>query len=110
MMAPFASLEHPNAKLLFRLYKAVNPDDARGALAEWCRRMPGILGWLFVQSVVLVARHRLTCGTATGSPLTDLEFGARYALTKPTRHGRVWARLHKLRVQNPVLVFGDRAR
>lgn len=43
LMAPFASLEHPNAKLLFRLYKAVNPDDARGALAEWCRRMPGIL-------------------------------------------------------------------
>ena len=41
LMAPFASLEHPNAKLLFRLYKAVNPDDARGALAEWCRRMPG---------------------------------------------------------------------
>ena len=45
-MAPFASLEHPNAKLLFRLYKAVNPDDARGALAEWCRRLPGILVWL----------------------------------------------------------------
>ena len=48
--------------------------------------------------------------TAIGAPITDLEFGARYALTKPTRHGRVWARLHKLRVQNPVLVFGDRAR
>ena len=48
--------------------------------------------------------------TAIGAPIKDLEFGARYALTKPTRHGRVWARLHKLRVQNPVLVFGDRAR
>ena len=48
--------------------------------------------------------------TTIGAPITDLEFGARYALTKPTRHGRVWARLHKLRVQNPVLVFGDRAR
>ena len=54
-------------------------------------------------------RHRLNYDVA-GNPITDLEFGARYALTKPTRHGRVWARLHKLRVQNPVLVFGDRAR
>jgi 8-oxo-dGTP diphosphatase len=51
-----------------------------------------------------------TFGTVRRDPRERVVSVAYYALTKPTRHGRVWSRLHKLRVQHPVLVFGDRAR
>jgi hypothetical protein len=75
----------PETELLMRLYKSVNPNDGRGALAEWFRR-----------------------NQEWGS---ENDFEQRFDTTQPLPlKSGVWTKLHQLRMDHPVLTFSERTR
>ena len=84
LTAPLA-WDSPKTERLMQLYKCVNPFDGCGALAEWCRRHDD---WR-----------------------SDNDFEQRFKDTQPLLlKSGVWTMLHRLRMEHPILLFGERCR
>ena len=80
LMGPFPWHSAENRRI-FSLYKRVNERDTQAALIEWCRR-------------------------AADFP-SDAAVKQRWDATAPSSRVKVWTALHKIRMANPVLRFGE---